>query len=59
MQESNIQALGTLARLLVNQTNALLADLSQPLGDTILYTEGYVVNALIALIEPLLDSALG
>ena len=59
MQEGDVQLLGTLARLLVDETNALLADLSQCVGYAILDAECHVVNTLVALVEPLLDGALG
>ena len=58
MQEGDVQTLGTLAWLLVYEADTLLADLSQCVGHTIFYAECYVVNALVALVQPLLDSAL-
>jgi hypothetical protein len=58
MQEGNVQTLGTLARLLVNQTHALLRYLGEAFSHTVLYAESYVVYTLIALVEPLLDGAL-
>ena len=59
MQEGDVQSLGTLARCLVNETQPLLVALGQCVGYTVLYAEGYVVYALVALVEPLLDSTLG
>ena len=59
MQEGNVQTFSALTRFLVNQTHALLADLSQSFGYTVFHTEGYMVNALVAFVEPLLDCALG
>ena len=57
MQEGDVQTLGTLAGLLVDEAYALLADLGQTLGHTVLHAERYVVYALVALVEPLLDGA--
>jgi len=59
MQEGDVQALGTLTRLLVNEAYALLRHFCQTFGNTVLYAESYMVNTLIALVEPLLDGALG
>ena len=58
MQESDVKALGTLARSLVNEADTLLANLSQGIGYAILNTEGNMVNTLVTLVEPLLNSAL-
>ena len=58
MQEGDVQTLSALTRLLVDETNALLADLGQCVGYAILYAECYVVYALVALVQPLLDGAL-
>ena len=59
MEEGNVEAFGALAWSLVNEADALLADLGQSFGYTVLNAEGYVVHALVALVEPLLDGALG
>ena len=58
MQESNVQTLGTLTGLLVNQTDTLFSNLSQSVGNSILNAECYMVYTLIAFVEPLLDGAL-
>jgi hypothetical protein len=58
MQESNVQALGTLTRLLVNQANALLRYFSETVGYTVLNAESNMMYTLVALVEPLLDGAL-
>ena len=55
MQEGDVQTLSALAGSLVDQANALLADLSQCVSNTVLDAECYVVNTLVALVEPLLD----
>ena len=57
MQEGDIQALSALTRCLVDETYALLADFCQRVGNTILDAECYMVNALVALVEPLLNCA--
>ena len=57
MQEGNVQAFSTLAGLLVNETDTLFTNLSQSVGYTVLNTEGYVVNALVAFVKPLLNGA--
>ena len=59
MEEGDVQAFGTLAGLLVNQAYALLRHFCQTFGNTVLYAECHVVNTLVALVEPLLDGALG
>ena len=58
MQEGDVQLLCALARLLVDETNALLADLSQCVGYAVLYAECDVVYTLVALVQPLLNGAL-
>ena len=58
MQEGDVQTFGTLAGLLVNEAYALLANLCQCFGYTILYAECYVVNTLVAFVQPFLDGAL-
>ena len=58
VQEGDLQTVGTLAGSLVDEADALLADLSQSVGYAVLYAESYVVYAFVALVEPLLDGAL-
>ena len=58
MEEGDVQPLSTLTGLLVDQAHALLRYFCQTFGNTVLYAECYVVNTLVALVEPLLDGAL-
>ena len=45
--------------LLVYQAYALARHLSQGIGHTVFNAESHMVNTLIALVQPLLDGALG
>jgi len=58
MEEGDVQPLSTLAGSLVNQTDTLLRNFSEGIGNAVLNAEGYVMNALVAFVNPLLDSAL-
>ena len=55
MKEGNVQTLSTLAGLLINEADTLLADLGKTFGNTIFYAECYMMNAFVALVKPLLD----
>lgn len=59
MQESNLQAVCTATGSLVDKADTLGIALSQRIGNTILNLEGYVVNALAAIVQELLNGALG
>ena len=59
MEEGDVQPLSTLTGLLVDEAYALLRNFGKTFGHTVLHAEGYVVYALVALVEPLLDGALG
>jgi len=59
MQEGDVQAIGTLAGSLVNQTDALCITLGNGVGNTILYLEGYMVNTTTAIIKELLNGTFG
>ena len=59
MQEGNVQTLGTLAGLLVNEANSLTVTLYEGFLHAILYAECNVVYALVTFVEPLLDGAIG
>ena len=59
MQEGDVETLGTLAGLLVDEAHTFVADLSQGIGHPILNAEGYMVHTLVTLVEPFLNGALG
>ena len=56
MQESDIQVLSSLTRSLVDKTYSLSITLCQCICHAILNAESNVVNTMIALVEPFLDS---
>ena len=59
VEEGDVELLGTLARSLVDEADALAVALCQSIGHTVLNAESHVVHTLVALVEPLLDGALG
>ena len=59
MQESDVQLLGAKAGSGVNQAYALAFNLYEGFLHAVLYAEGYVVNTLVAFLQPLGDRTLG
>ena len=59
MQESNVQALGTFARSLVDEADAFLVAFSQRVGHAVLNAESHMMHTLVAFVKPLLYGALG
>ena len=58
MQECDVEVLSTFARSLVDETNTLAVAFSQRISYTILNAECYVVNALVAFVQPFLNGTL-
>ena len=59
MQEGNLQTISTATGSFVDKTDAICIALCQSLGYTILYLEGYMVNATATIVQELLDGAFG
>ena len=59
MQECDVQTLGTLAGLLVDEAHTLFTDFGESTGHTVLNAESYVMHTLVALVKPFLNGALG
>ena len=57
MQEGNLQTISTATGSFVNKADAVCLALCQSLGYTILYLEGYMVNASATIVQEFLDSA--
>ena len=58
MEEGDIQTLCTLTGSLVNQTNTLFTNFCQCVSHAVFNAECNVMNPLVTLVEPLLNSAL-
>ena len=59
MQEGNLKTIGPLAGSSIDEADAFLIALSQRIGYAILNAECHMVYALVAFVQPLLNSAFG
>lgn len=59
MEECNAETISTTTGSLVDKTNALLVAHCESLAYAILNLESYMVNTLAAIVEELLDGAIG
>ena len=59
MQEGYVEVLGSFPRRFVDKAQALAFAFGQGVAYSVFDAEGYVVYAVVALVKPFLDSALG